>query len=229
MAQQVEVVGAATWTGGGNVSLNSTTPFEIGNTFRQWASSTTVGPAPTVIGIGRWIDIEEVMEVYVSLLLSNSSNSSLPNSSNSSLRCLFRFPDEIVIVAEDLSKENAKTIGISASIRRALAWETVKSNASLSIKFQHLQDRVLTHQSEIDSTTHSKALERQEEILAGNWSWFVADDFEDEYITLLTEVMSELETTTTATTTSIEVSIESSAANPRGVLVCIYLIALVFQ
>merc|ERR1712113_92899 len=160
--------------GGSNVSLNSTTPFAVGNTFRQWRSSYTVDPAPTMMAISQWVDVSEIGEVYAQLRLSSSLNSSLQK--------LFRFPDNVVTPATSamLCKENTKTIGISASIRRALTWESVRSNASLSTKFQHLQDRVLTHQNELDGTVHYEAVERHQERLAGNFSWFVANDFTHE-------------------------------------------------
>jgi len=157
----------ARWVGGTDIGPNFDDPEGLRTMFENWESSWRTHATPLRISTRRWIDSAEVQAIVHNMSVDDQA--------------LFSVPDATRAIAREISSENAKVSLVDTSVRLALAWTETRDypavEACLNILSRDVTDKLIR----IELMTEADMLDIQTQWLAGNHSWFEADDFQDRY------------------------------------------------
>lgn len=147
----------------------NTTPVGIGAAFSKWQDTVRDDPKPLVMIARTWIDSDEV--------------SAIVNTFEPEVRALFNNHIIVDTTSERLAAEEAQMLLIKHSIQEAAGWPAVTASRSMQQELEALDNRVNSHDADLKALGESGIIARQNEIIAGHFSWFVASkllaDLED--------------------------------------------------
>jgi len=158
----------AQWVGGSNISQDYQTPATLNAMFEAWDGSWRENPAPITVITRRWIDSVDVQSII--------------NSMSAADKELFNVPDVSGAMSSEISNENAQLALVDASLRRALVWNEIQSDSTRLSCLNSLSRDVSAQLMRIDLLTDSDVLIIQQQWLAGNYSWFVANSLNARYL-----------------------------------------------
>merc|ERR1712019_19957 len=99
---------------------------------------------------------------------------SIVNGHEAQIRRLFNQDTLKPTIQAMLTKENAELSLLKNSLRRALDWEELRRNRTVQDQWDDLNFEVMRHSLALEHLDHIGVLQRQNEVLNGDRSWFSA-------------------------------------------------------
>lgn len=159
----VSVSISASWVGGA-LTGNFSSPWALNNTLSDWTGSVSANPAPLTLTFRSWIDSTEVQEI-------------LPFE----YWPLFNAPYVTGALQGMISEEHASVVTTDISVKQALTWRELPEHPSAKACLTGLGRDVSSKLMRIGQLTEATMLEIQSQWLAGDWSWFEAEDLRHRY------------------------------------------------
>jgi hypothetical protein len=145
------------------------TPATLGETYDKWSKTWRSNPHELKIALRRWIDIEEVQSIV--------------NTHPPAIQKLFNADTLKPAIQKMLTSETADMSLLEHSLARAWDWKEMRYNRTLQDVFHSLNFKVMRHKLALEQLDSIGVLHRQNEVLEGDDTWFVARkltrEFED--------------------------------------------------